>query len=46
MWGGGGRGCCCTGCREMEAEPAILGLHQEDVIPSWDLGDRGELHPG
>lgn len=30
-------GCCCTGCREMGAEPAILGLHREDVILSWDL---------
>lgn len=38
--------CCCRGCREMGAEPAILGSHQDDVIPSWDLEDRGWLHPG
>lgn len=44
-WGGAGE-CCCRGCREMGAEPAILGLHQDDVIPSWDLEDRGGLHPG
>lgn len=42
---GGGLGpCCCRGCREMEAEPAILGLHQNNVIPRWDLGDSGRFH--
>lgn len=30
----------------MGAEPAILGLHQDDVIPRWDLGDSGRGHPG
>lgn len=45
--GGRWRGeCCCRGCREMGAEPAILGLHPDDIIPSWDLEDNGGHHPG
>lgn len=43
-WGVDWGPCCCRGCREMEAEPAILGLHQNNVIPRWDLGDSGRFH--
>lgn len=43
---GRGLGDGCRGCREMGAEPAILGLLPGDVIPRRDLGDGCWLHSG